>query len=192
MAVLQLNEVSGDFLESFERLDDLNVTGVAVGFPDNTGISLTLNDKTYNGNIFSEKFSILISGDDIMDLVDNQRYNIEVTATLDGVSYTDSEDVGTGTFDSAIHQIHATNVIQTPNLRFTSDLEINSIKGRIKTLEDTIMKSPVVPVSNVDEGDLWLDTTTSEIKFYKEIEDGVFDWVPLQFSLNDRIDGGTY
>lgn len=194
MLPILLNEISGDFLDSYERIQDLEITGTTQGVPDNTPIVITLNDKSYNSKSISGIFYVKIPSDDVQQLIDNTEYIITASLTLNGEIYEDTENVTTSVFSVDIQQIYAENVVETNLKRFVSDEEMEALRRGISNIEQTMFKGPTAPTEGVDEDDIWLDTVTDTLKIYREFpsNSGEFSWEPLIFKNNDILDGGEY
>lgn len=144
MISISLNEISNNFLDVYERYDDLVVTGFSTEIPNEIPIEVRFNNKIYSSKIISNKFSVTISGDDIIELKDNTVYTVEVVVNYKNIIYTDSEDVYTGILDNTtIQQIHCINVVTIPNRRFTSDEEIKEINDTIDTINEVIYSKTI-------------------------------------------------
>jgi hypothetical protein len=132
MATIVLNPISEKFLDAYERYDDLLISGVTVDIPNNTLVTITLHDKTYQTSVLNNVFHVTVSGDDIILLEDNSIYTVVASVTINEEVISDSENVTIGVIDnSIIQQIHCINVIDVPTRRFTSDEEIKEIYDTI-------------------------------------------------------------
>jgi len=57
-------------------------------------------------------------------------------------------------------------------------------------------ETPDPITSNIEEGDTWYNTATNNLYTYREISNGVFDWVPIMIGNispdSDTMDGGAF
>ena len=195
MADILLNEISANFIDSVERVSDLEITGQTADVENGRIVTVHLNGKTYTTAVDSNAFTVTVPASDIMLLEDDTTYTVTASVTnLAGETDTDSEDVSTGVFKMGVQKTHAVNVETTTNLRFVSDVEMDTIRTRITELEQTTFKGPNTPTSGVNQGDTWYDTLNDIFYVYREYPagSGNFRWEPLIFKWNDDIDGGAF
>jgi len=74
----------------------------------------------------------------------------------------------------------------------TSD--ISGIDVRVTELEHRTFQQSTTPVTGVNAGDIWLDTSDDILKVYREYPygSGVFRWEPLIYKWDDTVDGGLW
>lgn len=195
MADILLHEISSNLIDSVERVEDLEITGQTVDVENGRTVTITLNGKTYTTTVLNSLFSAIIPASDIMLFTDETTYSVVATVTnLAGETDSDSEDVSTGEFKMGVQKTHAVNVETTTNLRFVSDVEVDTIRGRITELEQRTFQQTTTPTVGVNDGDIWLDTNTDTLKVYREypLGSGNFRWEPLLYKWDDTVDGGIW
>lgn len=190
MSSILINEISNDFIKSYERTEELLISGYTSDIPDNETILIELNNKIYETKVLGNTFNLTVSPDDILDLEDDTQYTI--TATWNEIS--DTEDVSTGEFKLGIQEIHSVNVVTTSQRRFVSDEEMENINSRITELEQRTFQQDTPPDTGVNDSDIWLDTSTNTLKVYREhpLGSGNYRWEPLIYKWYDNVDGGTW
>lgn len=75
----------------------------------------------------------------------------------------------------------------------------NTLQGALEQLADQDFRDDEEPdptTSNIEEGDTWYNTATNNLYTYREIANGVFDWVPIMIGNispnSDTMDGGAF
>lgn len=55
-------------------------------------------------------------------------------------------------------------------------------------------RADTAPTTSLQEGDVWYETDTETLYFYREISQNVFSWVPISTGTDnsDMLDGGYY
>jgi hypothetical protein len=54
-------------------------------------------------------------------------------------------------------------------------------------------RSDNAPTTSLQEGDVWYETDTETLYFYREISQNVFNWIPISTGTDsDTLDGGNY
>jgi len=72
----------------------------------------------------------------------------------------------------------------------------NNIEEAIQQLADNSFSQSSAPVTNLNEGDTWYNTTTETFNVYRETSVGVFQWVPILVGSaggdSDTLDAGAF
>ena len=80
-------------------------------------------------------------------------------------------------------------------------ISATDVQTAIEQLADQFYRSTGAPSgTNLAEGDLWYDTANEELKVYREISAGTYEWQALvaggyvagETSLMDKLDGGYF
>ena len=80
-------------------------------------------------------------------------------------------------------------------------ISATNIQAALEQLADQFFRSASTPSgTNLAEGDLWYDTANEELRVYREISAGSYEWQALvsggyvsgQTSLMDKLDGGRF
>jgi len=80
-------------------------------------------------------------------------------------------------------------------------ISAENVQTAIEQLADQFFRQSATPSgSNLAEGDLWYDTANEELRVYREISSGSYEWQALvsggyvsgQTSLMDKLDGGRF
>ena len=83
----------------------------------------------------------------------------------------------------------------------TTTLPGGNVQEALADLAEQFFKQSATPSgSNLEEGDLWYDTANEELRVYREISAGSYEWQALvsggyvsgQASLMDKLDGGRF
>ena len=72
-----------------------------------------------------------------------------------------------------------------------------SLTTALEKLADQFFRGTTAPTgSNLEEGDLWYDTDDNQLKIYREVSSGTFQFVPIMIGNNssdsDTIDAGSF
>lgn len=128
----------------------------------------------YSTDIETDIVEIIVS-DDSSNIV------VDIVPTVTEI------DINTAGFGN----IPATSVTFTPYKHLTSD----NVSDALQELADDFFKQSTEPTIGVDEGDLWHDTANEELKSYREVAPGVYEWVHLLYTSSgdaDILDGGAF
>ena len=90
-----------------------------------------------------------------------------------------------------IEGVIAENVPVTPSGVVTA----TNLQDALEELANQIFKSDEAPVSgNLEPGDIWYETDTESLYYYREVSPSVFAWVPISTGTgtSDILDGGAY
>ena len=80
-------------------------------------------------------------------------------------------------------------------------ISATDVQTAIEQLADQFYRSTGAPSgTNLAEGDLWYDTANEELRVYREISAGTYEWQALvaggyvagETSLMDKLDGGFF
>jgi hypothetical protein len=80
-------------------------------------------------------------------------------------------------------------------------ISATNVQTAIEQLADQFYRSTGAPSgTNLAEGDLWYDTANEELRVYREISAGTYEWQALvaggyvagETSLMDKLDGGYF
>ena len=80
-------------------------------------------------------------------------------------------------------------------------ISATNVQTAIEQLADQFYRSTGAPSgTNLAEGDLWYDTANEELRVYREISAGTYEWQALvaggyvagETSLMDKLDGGFF
>jgi hypothetical protein len=80
-------------------------------------------------------------------------------------------------------------------------ISATDVQTAIEQLADQFYRSTGAPSgTNLAEGDLWYDTANEELRVYREISAGTYEWQALvaggyvagETSLMDKLDGGYF
>ena len=91
----------------------------------------------------------------------------------------------------------ATDIVNTAYGTITS----TTVQAALEQLADQFFRQSATPSgTNLAEGDLWYDTANEELRVYREISAGSYEWQALvsggyvsgQASLMDKLDGGRF
>ena len=91
----------------------------------------------------------------------------------------------------------ATDIVNTAYGTITS----TTVQASLEQLADQFFRQSATPSgTNLAEGDLWYDTANEELRVYREISAGSYEWQALvsggyvsgQASLMDKLDGGRF
>lgn len=191
---LELNDNSSVLLNAIANLESGIVTGTSTDINSGVIINVSLNNQIYTCSIENNTFSCGIPAMDLSNLSDSTTYELLAYVTINGTDLSSSEQITTGVFNLGISKTHAVNVETTTDLRFVSDVEMDTIRGRILELEHTTYKSDTIPTEGVDEGDTWYDSAEDIFYVYREYPkgSGQLRWEPLLFKWDDDIDGGAF
>ena len=81
------------------------------------------------------------------------------------------------------------------------NITATNIQTALEQLADQFYRGSTTPTgTNLGEGDLWYDTANEELRVYREISAGSYEWQALvsggyvsgQTSLMDKLDGGRF
>lgn len=114
---------------------------------------------------------------------------LEITT---GSSLEVSERVTELTINSAAipSTIISSNVLFPGYKNITAD----NVEEAIQQLADNNFSQPTQPITNLNEGDTWYNTTSNIFYVYRTFE-GVTDWYPIinaDADKPDRLDGGAF
>jgi len=91
----------------------------------------------------------------------------------------------------------ATDIVNTAYGTITS----TTVQASLEQLADQFFRQSATPSgTNLAEGDLWYDTANEELRVYREISAGSYEWQALvsggyisgEASLMDKLDGGLF
>ena len=91
----------------------------------------------------------------------------------------------------------AADIINTVYGTITS----TTVQAALEQLADQFFRQSATPSgTNLAEGDLWYDTANEELRVYREISAGSYEWQALvsggyvsgEASLMDKLDGGLF
>lgn len=75
----------------------------------------------------------------------------------------------------------------------------NTLQEALEQLADQDFRSSEEPdpeTSNIEEGDTWYNPANNNLYAYREVDNGVFDWVPIMIGNispnSDTMDGGAF
>jgi len=93
---------------------------------------------------------------------------------------------------AAVPAAVAANIAVTPYNNITA----TTLQGAIEQLADNNFSQSTVPVTNINEGDTWYNTSTDDFYVYRETSVGVFEWVPIILGAadgdSDTLDAGAF
>ena len=97
--------------------------------------------------------------------------------------------------DASFPILNAKAVVVEPYGTITAD----TLQGALEQLADQDFRASEEPdpiTSNIEEGDTWYNTATNNLYTYREISNGIFDWVPIMIGNisenSDTMDGGAF
>jgi len=108
-----------------------------------------------------------------------------------------SLDIGDSAVDltlstAAVPAAVAANIGITPY----SNITATTVQEAIEQLADNNFSQSTVPVTNINEGDTWYNTSTDDFYVYRETSVGVFEWVPIILGAadgdSDTLDAGAF
>jgi len=77
-----------------------------------------------------------------------------------------------------------------------SNITATTVQEAIEQLADNNFSQSTVPVTNINEGDTWYNTSTDDFYVYRETSVGVFEWVPIILGAangdSDTLDAGAF
>lgn len=89
-------------------------------------------------------------------------------------------------------------VVVAANIGITpySNITATTVQEAIEQLADNNFSQSTVPVTNINEGDTWYNTSTDDFYVYRETSVGVFEWVPIILGAadgdSDTLDAGAF
>ena len=93
---------------------------------------------------------------------------------------------------AAVSPAVAANIGITPY----SNITATTVQEAIEQLADNNFSQGTVPVTNINEGDTWYNTSTDDFYVYRETSVGVFEWVPIILGAadgdSDTLDAGAF
>jgi len=93
---------------------------------------------------------------------------------------------------AAVPAAVAANISITPY----SNITATTVQEAIEQLADNNFSQSTVPVTNINEGDTWYNTSTDDFYVYRETSVGVFEWVPIILGAadgdSDTLDAGAF
>ena len=93
---------------------------------------------------------------------------------------------------AAVPAAVAANIAITPY----SNITATTVQEAIEQLADNNFSQSTVPVTNINEGDTWYNTSTDDFYVYRETSVGVFEWVPIILGAadgdSDTLDAGAF
>jgi hypothetical protein len=93
---------------------------------------------------------------------------------------------------AAIPTAVAANISIAPYNNITA----TTVQEAIEQLADNNFSQSTVPVTNINEGDTWYNTSTDDFYVYRETSVGVFEWVPIILGAangdSDTLDAGAF
>ena len=131
--------------------------------------------------------------------------SVEVAADVTTVTLTSEEaitvaitaDTTAGSVSAIPPITSAADIINTVYGTITS----TTVQASLEQLADQFFRQSATPSgTNLAEGDLWYDTANEELRVYREISAGSYEWQALvsggyvsgQASLMDKLDGGRF
>lgn len=101
--------------------------------------------------------------------------------------------VSTVALPSSSSSVTASSVSVTPYGTISS----TTLDGALQELADQNFRSSSEPTGdNLEEGDIWYNTSTEQFYVYREVSTGVFDWVPILLGAaggdSDTLDAGAF
>lgn len=85
----------------------------------------------------------------------------------------------------------SSKVSVTPHNTITA----TTLQGALEQLADQSFRGDSTPAgNNIEEGDLWYNTTNENFYIYRETSSNVFQWVPVALGTgnSDTLDGGAF
>ena len=83
-------------------------------------------------------------------------------------------------------------ILSLPN---TACISASCSEDKCKLADNNFSQS-TVPVTNINEGDTWYNTSTDDFYVYRETSVGVFEWVPIILGAadgdSDTLDAGAF
>jgi hypothetical protein len=108
-----------------------------------------------------------------------------------------SLDMGNSTTEltlntAAVPIVAAAGIAITPY----SNITATTVQQAIEQLADNNFSQSTTPVTNINEGDTWYNTSTDDFYAYRETSVGVFEWVPIILGAadgdSDTLDAGAF
>jgi hypothetical protein len=91
-----------------------------------------------------------------------------------------------------------TSTATAANVSFSSygNITATTVEGAIQQLADNSFSQSTEPDTNLNEGDIWYDTSTEQLYVYRETSTEVFEWVPILVGDaggdSDTLDAGAF
>jgi hypothetical protein len=129
--------------------------------------------------------------------IDISPYVTEVTATPEVTTVNLSTQVTTVTASLALPSVLGL-VVSGENISIApyNNITATTLQGAIEQLADNNFSQSTVPVTNINEGDTWYNTSTDDFYVYRETSVGVFEWVPIILGAadgdSDTLDAGAF
>ena len=122
--------------------------------------------------------------------------SIAVTSE-DAINVAITED----TTSVSVSAVPATTTANSISYDSYASITAETVQGAIEALADQFFRQSATPSgTSLGEGDLWYDTGTDQLKVYREVSSGSYEWQALvsggyvsgQTSDMDKLDGGRF
>ena len=110
-------------------------------------------------------------------------------------------EIAAETTEVSIAVVPASTIASAIGSTAYGTISATNIQAALEQLADQFFRSASTPSgTNLAEGDLWYDTANEELRVYREISAGSYEWQALvsggyvsgQTSLMDKLDGGRF
>lgn len=110
-------------------------------------------------------------------------------------------EIAAETTEVAISVVPASTIASAIGSNAYGPITATNIQTALEQLADQFFRQSATPSgTNLAEGDLWYDTANEELRVYREISAGSYEWQALvsggyvsgQASLMDKLDGGRF
>ena len=110
-------------------------------------------------------------------------------------------EISAETTEVAISVVPASTIASAIGSNAYGPITATNIQTALEQLADQFFRQASTPSgTNLAEGDLWYDTANEELRVYREISAGSYEWQALvsggyvsgEASLMDKLDGGLF
>ena len=110
-------------------------------------------------------------------------------------------EIAAETTEVSIAVVPASTIASAIGSTAYGTISATNIQEALEQLADQFYRSTGAPSgTNLAEGDLWYDTANEELRVYREISAGTYEWQALvaggyvagETSLMDKLDGGYF